>query len=90
MLILFRSEMAFVGYFFSELQKCLQLALLLTRSLTMLGAEGIFNNYSCSPNKAEGRMGYWLRGYEGERNTCFSKIHLVGQENIETNYLALV
>ena len=28
MLILFRSEMAFDGYFFSELQKCLQLALL--------------------------------------------------------------
>ena len=26
-------------------------------------------------------MGYWLRGYEGERNNyCFSKIQLVGQK----------
>ena len=30
-------------------------------------------------------MGYWLIGYEGERNNCFSKIQLVGQKNIETN-----
>ena len=30
--------------------------------------------------EAEGRMGYWLRGYEGERNDCFSKIQLVGQK----------
>ena len=28
-------------------------------------------------------MGYWLRGYEGERNNCFSKFQLVGQKNIE-------
>ena len=21
-----------------------------------------------------GQMGYWLRGHEGERNSCFSKI----------------
>ena len=26
------------------------------------------------------RMGYWLRGHEGERNNCFSKIQLVGQK----------
>ena len=31
-------------------------------------------------HEAEGRMGYWLRGYEGERNNCFSKIQLVGQK----------
>ena len=31
-------------------------------------------------HKAEGRMGYWLRGQEGERNNCFSKIQLVGQK----------
>ena len=31
-------------------------------------------------HKAEGRMGYWLRGHEGERNNCFSKIQLVGQK----------
>ena len=30
--------------------------------------------------EAEGQMGYWLRGYEGERNNCFSKIQLVGQK----------
>ena len=27
-------------------------------------------------------MGYWLRGHEGERNNCFSKIQLVGQKKI--------
>ena len=37
MLILFRSKTAFVAFFFSELQKCFQLALLLTSSLTILG-----------------------------------------------------
>ena len=26
------------------------------------------------------RMGYWLRGHEGERNNYFSKIQLVGQK----------
>ena len=35
-------------------------------------------------------MGYWLRGYEGERNNCFSKIQLVGQNNIETKHLSQV
>ena len=30
-------------------------------------------------HEAEGRMGYWLRGHEGKRNNCFSKIQLVGQ-----------
>ena len=30
--------------------------------------------------EAEGRMDYWLRGHEGERNNCFSKIQLVGQK----------
>ena len=27
--------------------------------------------------KAEGQMGYRLRGHEGEGNNCFSKIQLV-------------
>ena len=31
-------------------------------------------------HETEGRMGYWLRGHEGERNNCFSKIQLVGQK----------
>ena len=39
---------------------------------------------------AEGRMGYWFRGYEGERNNCFSKIQLVGQKNMETKHLSQV
>ena len=30
--------------------------------------------------EAEGRMGPWFRGHEGERNDCFSKIQLVGQK----------
>ena len=29
-------------------------------------------------------------GYEGERNNCFSKIQLVGQNNIETKHLSQV
>ena len=31
-------------------------------------------------HEAESRMGYWLRGLEGERNDCFSKIQLVGNQ----------
>ena len=31
-------------------------------------------------HEAEGRMGYWFRGHEGERNNCFSKIQLIGQK----------
>ena len=38
----------------------------------------IFNNYSSSPNGLWVNS-YWLRGHEGERNNCFSKIQLVGQ-----------
>ena len=28
--------------------------------------------------EADGRMSYWLKGHEGERNNCFSKVQLVG------------
>ena len=41
-------------------------------------------------HEAEGRMGYWLRGHEGESNNCFSKIQLVGQKNIESKCLSQV
>ena len=34
------------------------------------------------------RMGYWLRGHEGERNNCFSKIQLVGQKYQDKTTLA--
>ena len=30
--------------------------------------------------EAEGQMGFWLIGHEGERNNCFGKIQLVGQK----------
>ena len=40
-------------------------------------------------HEAEGRMGYWLRAHEDERNNCFSKIQLVGRKNIETKLLLL-
>ena len=40
--------------------------------------------------EAEGRMGYWLRAHEGERNNCFSEIQLIGQKNIETKHLSQV
>ena len=40
-------------------------------------------------HEAEGRMGYWLRGHEGERNNnCFSKIQLVGQKYRDKTTLA--
>ena len=38
--------------------------------------------------EAEGRMGYWLGGHEGERNNCFSKIQLVGQNYGDKTTLA--
>ena len=31
-------------------------------------------------HKAEGQMGYRLRGHEGERNNCFTKIQLIGKK----------
>ena len=49
--------------------------------------------YESIAHEAEGRVGYWLRGYEGESNNCFSKIQkiqLVGQKNIETKHLLQV
>ena len=39
-------------------------------------------------HEAEGRMGYLLRGHEGERNICFSKIQLVGQKYRDKTTLA--
>ena len=54
--------------------------------------------YESIAHEDEGRMGYWLRGYEGseamwaldegERNNC--KIQLVGRKNIETKHLSQV
>ena len=41
-------------------------------------------------HEAEGRMGYRIRAYEGERNNCFSEIQLVGLKNIDTKHLSLV
>ena len=38
--------------------------------------------------EAEGRVGYWLRGHERERNNCFSKIELVGQKYRDEETLA--
>ena len=46
--------------------------------------------YESLAHEAEGRMGYCLRGYEGERNNFFSKIQLVGQKNIENKHLSQV
>ena len=39
-------------------------------------------------DEAEGRMDYWLRGHEGEKNNCFSKIQLVGQKYWDKTTLA--
>ena len=38
--------------------------------------------------EAKGRMGYWLRGREGERNNCLSKIQPVGQKYWDKTILA--
>ena len=38
--------------------------------------------------EAEGRMGSLLRGHEGERNNCFSKIQLAGQKYRDKTTLA--
>ena len=38
--------------------------------------------------EAEGRMGYSLRGHEGKRNNCFSKLQLVGQNYRDKTTLA--
>jgi len=36
--------------------------------------------YESIAHEAEGRMGYRLRGHEGKRNNCFSKIQLAGKK----------
>ena len=47
-------------------------------------------DYESIAHEAEGWMGYWLKGHEGKRNNCFSKMQLVGQKNIETKHLSQV
>ena len=47
-------------------------------------------DYESIAHEAEGWMGYWLKGHEGKRNNCFSKMQLVGQNNIETKHLSQV
>ena len=39
-------------------------------------------------HEAEGQMGYWLTGHEGERNNCFSKIQVAGQKHGDKTSLA--
>ena len=58
-------------------------------------AEGLFNNYSSSPNgpetiahEDEDQMNYRLWGREGERNNCFSKIQLHGKKYRDKTTLA--
>ena len=47
-------------------------------------------DYESIAHEAEGRTGYGLRGHEGERNNCLSKIRLVVKKNIETKQLLQV
>ena len=44
--------------------------------------------YDSIAHSAFGLMGYWLRGHEGEKNNCFSKIQLVGQKYRDKTTLA--
>ena len=46
--------------------------------------------YESIAHEAEGRVGYGLRGYEGEKNNCLRKIQQVGQKNMETKHLSQV
>ena len=39
-------------------------------------------------HEAEGQIGYWLRGREGERNNCCCKFQLVGQKYWDKTTLA--
>ena len=39
---------------------------------------------------SESIAGYLLRGHEGERNNCFSKVQLVGQKYRDQTTLAIV
>ena len=39
-------------------------------------------------HKAKGRLGYWLRGHEGEGNNCFRKIQLVDKKYRDKTTLA--
>ena len=48
----------------------------------------IINNYSSRPNRLWGNRGYWIRGHEGERNNCLSKIQLVCQKYQDKTTLA--
>ena len=49
-----------------------------------MGSESIAHE----AHEAEGRMVYWLRGHEGERNNWFSKIQLVGRKYRDKTTLA--
>ena len=57
-------------------QRSQVLNLLTIIPLAWMGSESIVH-------EAEGRIGYWLRGHESERNKCFSKIQLVGQKYLD-------
>ena len=52
------------------------------RKVISPGPSACINNYSSSPN------GLSLRGHEGERNNCFSKIQLTGQKYRDKTTLA--
>ena len=38
-------------------------------------------------HEAEDLKGYWLRGHERERNNCFSRIQLIGQNYLDKTTL---
>ena len=59
----------------------MHLMLCLNKYLTIIPQAQM--GYESIAHEAEGRMGYLLRGHEGERNNCFSKIQLVGQKKYE-------
>ena len=62
-------------------ERCVMLLASMSRLPARMGSESI-------AHEAEGRMGYELRGHEGEKNNCFSKVQLVGQKYGDKTTLA--
>ena len=72
---------------FQGLYECSTAVHVIINQVMLLNLNMLFNNYSSSPNGLWVNS-YWLRGHEGERNNCFSKIQLVVQKYRDKTTLA--
>ena len=71
-------------------KRMLSVEFFLTNQRFFCPAIWVFNRMGSklTAHEAKGRIGYWLRGHEGERNNCFGKIQLVGQKYRDKTTLA--